>query len=184
MMTSGIALGLLYTQVFDGGQRAVPVPIDARVTIATFPVTGNDELEIRKALRANGPRDTRMQPRDGYTQWRLGWRWDARKRGVVDRKSLRVSVDAEIRIPRCVGAGCGARWRLFRYQLVRHELRHLQFVLDGARKLAALYSSNTDSTLLSADAHRLGDRAINDIRAADRGYDRKTDHGKSEGIRW
>ncbi len=183
MMTSGIAFAILASQwqpEIRTGRRA---ECSARVEIENYEVSGRNDEEIRALLRAAGPRDARGQARDGYTKWRLRWLWKTSASKFVDADTVRVRLDARITIPRC--AQCGARWNEFRLRLIRHELRHLEYALNGARQLADDLDTAASSAPLSGSAAQaLGDRAVNKIRAADRAYDQSTDHGRSEGIRW
>ena len=76
------------------------------------------------------------------------------------------------------------RWDDFALLLETHEAGHVDNYTDGARALQDAYAAVEPAATcdeLRATLSDMGAAAIDAIRAADIDYDRRTDHGRTQG---
>ena len=77
------------------------------------------------------------------------------------------------------------QWRNYFTSLIRHELRHVQHLVEGVDYFnEQILSKYDDHGLNPLGIHQIGDQVVDRIHLADKHYDNLTNHGELEGVRW
>ncbi len=158
------------------------------ITFSYYEVQGNTPAEIERSLQFFGPRDDRGQIRFAYTDWKIRWKWQRTADKKVDLNSLTLHCSAEIKLPRLVVApstslGLIRAWNDFVERTRQHELAHVKHVELGAPKIRARLreAATLEGALSPSRANVLVGRVIAELRGLDTSYDRRTNHGFTEG---
>lgn len=188
MLMSGTALALAVSlEAFSLSNNQTTSPVDSHLVVRSYRLRGQHARAIRRSLRQFGPRDQYGISRDAFTSWKIGWRWPHIVGGKVEPSAIRVSVTGEITLPR-LSAGAQIRnpdWHTYHKALIVHELNHYHHALAGAELLAEQYRALAQQGPIDASrAHFMAREILAQVRAQDREYDRLTNHGESEGVRW
>lgn len=176
----------LSTSAFGKGHKPPALKIESQ--IKSYSVRGESREEVAKALRQLGPRDAALKSRDAYTSWRLKWDWGNTSGGTIDPSLVNIQLSIEILIPRLESESVTLQqeWSKFILPLVRHELQHHQFAVDGAtqlsERLVAAHNQRGEVTIEQGD--QIAKSVLSEIRAQDLRYDTHTNHGETEAIRW
>lgn len=175
------------------------------VKVRYFPVAGSNTEEVRKSLFANGPVDNFGVRRAASTNWKIEWSWPVRTSSKAgqdreptpqgDFSKTVCKLNLEVNFPvldRRQNATSAARedhqldkqWEKFLVRLAKHERRHINIALNNYSRVcdAIKRSHRKNPNLTIPQAHAIGKRELNRIRALDRDYDLETGHGKSEGV--
>jgi predicted secreted Zn-dependent protease len=163
---------------------------DVAVRTEYYDVEGVTPEVIRASMLERGPRDAGGAPRFAFTEWSVAWRWGQDSHGRVKADSLQVQCDARMMVPRLrneqqIDSEVLRLWGDFQARLYRHELNHLIHVRRVApriRRRIAAAERVAGEPLSPYRANRIAARVVGEIRALDRAYDSRTNHGKSEGI--
>jgi predicted secreted Zn-dependent protease len=161
--------------------------VAVKLKVQPYQISAASERAIKRKLLVNGPKDQFGVSRDAFTRWNLSWRWNLKDDGIVDISTIRINADVVILIPFLKNPKLGIvrDWKLYRRALIKHELQHFYFAYKGANALAEEYENLLPQGRLSIqDAHNHAKKALALIRKLDREYDRFTDHGLIEGVRW
>jgi predicted secreted Zn-dependent protease len=80
--------------------------------------------------------------------------------------------------------GLSAEWSEFIARVKRHEQNHLDHVRRLAPRIRTqiISAERRHGRLSPYQAQKIASRVVGEIRALDRWYDRRTTHGKSEGV--
>lgn len=123
----------------------------------------------------------------GSTQWQVQWRfWWRQDASGCAIERVRTEVSVHMRLPRLSGANDQQRQRfeLYLTALEAHEMGHYNLaVLAGKaveQRLQALPAA-ADCAALETRANEAGHRLLEDFRAREADYDRRTNHGQSQG---
>lgn len=169
-------------------QRARP-PLTGmpNVAILYYEVSGRTAEQIRAAIdrhprRPRDPNDGR--PVDAAARWDFRWTWPEDARGECDLARVGISFGARVLMPRladeaAVPAPLLRRWRIFIARLAAHEDRH---VFSAWRAMPELLATLRASRC--ADANAAAERLLSRIRQREVDYDRRSDHGLREGVRF
>jgi predicted secreted Zn-dependent protease len=173
-----------------GGAVAEPKVTE---TINYYDVSGSTVQELRADLNRNGPAGKDGKRYDAFTHWYIRWRHNDQRGGnECAIASVSTSVDVTITFPRLSGTADvpGAVKQAFAdytQKLLLHEKGHAQNAIDTARRIddgiAALRPQHNCSELGRA-ANRLGYSLIEAANQWDIDYDRRTQHGASQGARF
>jgi predicted secreted Zn-dependent protease len=162
--------------------------IEVHTNLSTYIVRGNSTQQVSSALRALGPRDSKLVSRDAYTYWNLRWKWGRDQEYITDLNQVSINLMVNMRIPRLVTEDyqLAQKWHTFEDPLIRHEMRHLSFAVDGAELLSERLSKEftQQGKIALPRAKQIAELVLNEIRAKDQQYDLETNHGETEGIRW
>lgn len=171
---------------------SAPVPsrtaiVSTQLVIRSYRPKGQHSRAIEHSLRVRGPIDSRGNSRDAFTRWTIKWRWPEGSGKLIDPDRIKISLRSEIILPRLSRQieKKNPAWRIYHQALVRHELNHFHFALAGSELLARKYEEAARLGSISAgDAQHIAREVVKQVRKNDQDYDRITDHGRSEGIRW
>lgn len=158
---------------------------DTRVKLSWYEVNGATASEIRDSLRQHGPADEKGVRRYAHTRWKISWAWPA----TDQIAETQVSWSAEVTLPRwkipeTATIELREQWvRMFK-ALLRHEANHLQFARGNFRSVqqAIVEEARKNPKITALEANRIAHRKLDEIRALDREYDRKTKYGATEGV--
>jgi predicted secreted Zn-dependent protease len=124
----------------------------------------------------------------GNTKWDIRWNFRYGNNGGGDCRITEVDVDLTIVVglPQLSTHDRRARERFDRYMvnLNRHEQTHVRIARDGAYQIdRALLSMRAEPNCdqLERRANQTANRLVNDVKRAQRQYDKRTDHGRTEG---
>jgi predicted secreted Zn-dependent protease len=192
LSTVWLLLGLLSSVFLLSISRVAVIDSTARVEVhtnlSTYIVRGNSTQQVLSALRAMGPRDSKLVSRDAYTYWDLRWKWGSEREYITDLNQVSINLMVNMSIPRLVTEDyqLAQKWHTFEEPLIRHEMRHLSFAVDGAELLSQRLSKEftQQGKIALPRAKQIAEIVLNEIRAKDQQYDLETNHGETEGIRW
>lgn len=181
----------------DPGVPAIldPPPLPSGVVVderdRTYPVRGRTVEALGASMAQNGP-DWDGEHVWGVAQWRVRWGWRTTSHGGGCRLvGVRVYLVTEVTLPEWRDADTApaelqVRWEDFITALRAHEYGH--------RNRAFLAATEVHDALLDVrapDCLDIGERAeatarevIERYLALDEEYDRRTLHGRAEGVVW
>jgi predicted secreted Zn-dependent protease len=163
------------------------------VEIVYYDITGNSAKEMRRQLNANGPLSERGARVDGHTKWTVSWTFRyAPKAASCEFTAFRSTVEGTITLPRWVANGSISnalitRWQSYISALRIHENGHYAHGVKAAEEIDSLGQSFRVSGDCSTIAKKFSDQAatiIEKYRAADETYDRRTQLGRTQGVRF
>lgn len=166
--------------------RAEPVVNEKRTF---YKVTGKTEEEIDASMDRRGPPGRFHAVTHHDVSWKFWWHDSSRGCKIF---MVGTTVEIEFVLPRLqnkatLSPKLKRDWDRFYEALTRHENRHAENVVAGAReierKIVAMGSRNTCAQL-EVDANRIGKRVSAKSRSLNKAYDRKTNHGMREGAAW
>lgn len=169
---------------------AVAAAPQVETRLTHYPVDGAGSREIRAHMTASNPLRKQGLNYDAYILWSVNWRFTTESDGRSCRVG-RVSTEVDIHytFPKLIPnprrtAEVSARWRRFTKALAIHELGHKEFATSAAkeveRALPAL-PAQSDCEKLGELANAVGRRIVEHYTELDKEYDRKTDHGRTQG---
>jgi predicted secreted Zn-dependent protease len=168
-----------------------PIAFDSRLTIATYNVAGKTVNEISKSLESNAMPDPN-EPGSRYyalTKWHLASDWSVRPslRGC-DVTTGTVTVMLTMTLPLLTSSGVPTdthnRFDTFIEKTVQHESGHVEITLQGAREYQRAlgnYPAAPNCDALNAQLNDLFRQHFDSIQRANREYDAKTKHGRTQG---
>lgn len=168
-----------------------PIEFDSDFNVVTYNVIGKTVSEISKSLDANAMPDP-SEPGSRYyalTRWQLAGDWSVRPtlRGC-EVSSGRVSVKITMTLPLHTSSGASTdtlnRFNTFVEKTTLHESGHVEITLQGAREYQRAlgnYPAAPTCSALDAQLNDLFRRSFDAIHRANREYDAKTQHGRTQG---
>ena len=129
---------------------------------------------------------------DGLTEWSLTWDYQLKRRGKVWIVSGRsVLLEIKVLTPRWTDfqntpGALRTQWRIYRANLLRHEEGHVKIALRAARavdKYLGVYGASSSLDKLKSDIQKNTTTLLKQYRKIDQGYDRRTRHGITQGVR-
>jgi predicted secreted Zn-dependent protease len=177
-----------FVVLVSGILRAEP---EVETTFAFYNIFPNSTVELSKEMRKRSPIKRDGKAFDAYTEWHVEWnyRWN-KKDGMCVITKVNTSLDVTYRLPRIAKnhpAPPNVRQAFKNYSaaLFKHEKNHMKSGLNAAREVEkALLNLGSFETCdqLEASANTLGNDIVHKYNELDKEYDRKTDHGKTEGV--
>lgn len=74
-------------------------------------------------------------------------------------------------------------WERYHFSLLKHEAHHVQMAIDSASALQRELRRRAHQPGFGyIEANRFATRELTRLRNKDKEYDRRTDHGKKEGV--
>ena len=179
--------------VFAGACSVACAEVISNDTVERYPIRGASEAELRFEMSAKGPLGAGGRRFDGYTRWNIAWRYKYRLDGGLCRIDM-VTTDVKVTttLPewndeRATPERLRKRWREYLAALTEHENGHRAHGMDAAREIdrgiAALPAQASCGALGNA-ANDLGNQIIRKYNERDLDYDRKTEHGLTQGTRF
>jgi len=154
-----------------------------------YSVTGASRPEIRRSINQSRPwKDA--ESRTGLTQWRIEWRFEVKLTGDGCRcNSFTTTTTITNTLPRWTPpagatAELKAAWTRFITALGEHEDGHSRQALAAAadlHKRVQELGPAADCNGLRKRINDLAERVIDEHRQRDKDYDRRTQHGATQG---
>ena len=128
---------------------------------------------------------------DGLTEWSLTWDYQLKRRGKVWIVSGRsVLLDIKVLTPRWSNfqntpGALRTQWRIYRANLLRHEEGHVKIAVRAAEaidKYLGVCGASLSLDKLKSDIEKNTTALLLQYRKIDRGYDRRTRHGATQGV--
>ena len=158
--------------------------LDMNITLKHYTVRGRDAASLSQSLKANGPKGFH-----GLTSWNFAYEYTAQKQGNGCRmRTVRVKVDGEILMPQWADEATAPpdlrrRWHTYYAALKEHEDIHLQHGRELAplvkERLMGLGAMPCEQVKAIADGEFR--RLTGSLRARDKEYDERTNHGANQG---
>ncbi|HEX5738731.1 MAG TPA: DUF922 domain-containing protein [Hydrogenophaga sp.] len=157
--------------------------------VKTYNVPYRADISLRKTISGASPIHHGGKVFHGFTRWHVNWQlwWNNTPDGRCEIHKTQTRVNSVVTLPVLLGAPDDVRQTFERYvtALRHHEMGHYQFALDAAhsidRQILALPPQAT-CTLLEATANGIGRRILDDAVQEEIEYDRRTRHGRTEGV--
>lgn len=153
-----------------------------------FDIHGATARELRADLSRKGPMGETGIRGDGYTEYRIGWKFSMTANdGVCRANAVVVNLDVTMRLPRWPGAADAPHslretWQQFSKHLREHEDGHHRLAELAARDVRRALKKRHSAASCEALEARLNTAANKVLRAyRDRqaDFDRDTDFGRS-----
>jgi predicted secreted Zn-dependent protease len=183
-------------RVIEAGTQAWETGTKPRVVLRqnlrkeTYAVTGESAADLRDDLDRKRPPSPDGRRFDANVLWSLTWsfHFDPAPRACALNNAT-VDLQMLVRLPVLAADATPSqstrqRWDDFALLLETHEAGHVDTYVDGARALQEAFATVQPMATceeLRAVLGDLGASAIDAIRLADIQYDRRTDHGRSQG---
>jgi predicted secreted Zn-dependent protease len=176
-------------QTLDLGSRP-RVVLSQNLRKEPYAVTGESASELREDLYRKRPPSPDGRRFDANVLWSLTWsfHFDAAPRACALNNAT-VELQMLVRLPVLAADAAPSqttrdRWESFARLLETHEAGHVDTYVEGAHALQEAFAAVLPMASCEELRTVLGDigaSAIEAIRAADIEYDRRTDHGRSQG---
>lgn len=157
-----------------------------------YEVTGSSAQELLAAIARHAPGDQKGRRGVGMTSWEARWQYQLKKTpsGCV-RTSFDMNVTLVIMLPRWRNrydaTGLADRWNIYVAALEGHERGHLEIALRGAQEMHERLS-RIDSAGTCGQLEQLidstGEALLDDLDRVQFDYDRRTNHGATQGVRF
>jgi predicted secreted Zn-dependent protease len=172
--------------------RAAAEPVISEST-SYYDISGSTPAQLVAQMGELGPTDEKGDRRFwAYTKWFVNWRFTSRRSAtgcLIDTVS--VSLEINYTYPRwrneeAANEPVRNAWSQMMAALERHERQHGQHGLDAAheveRAIAGIPGRETCRSLVE-DTNALAYSIAEKHAARDREFDRRTEHGRAEGVR-
>jgi predicted secreted Zn-dependent protease len=171
---------------------APPVSAEPLVRMHTsyYYVNGPSASVLAAQIDRNGPPGADGKRYAGKTKWDVQWKFRHEQHGATcSMKEVAVAIGVAQTLPKWRNEAKGAaalktRWQQFVDALKRHEDGHKDHGLAAGKEIqAALLSAKPVSNCedLAAAANSVAEAIVTKYQKLDQDYDRKTDHGRSQG---
>jgi predicted secreted Zn-dependent protease len=163
-------------------------------TVEYYDVAGSDARAVRQDLNRVGPVSSVDGRRyDATARWHVSWRYRYKQSaGSCGIASVTTAVAATIKFPRlktdqATPDDLKQAFAAYSDKLMLHEKGHVQNAIDIAKRIeagiAALPPEPTCAAL-AAVANKLAHALIKEANQMDIEYDRRTQHGRTQGVRF
>jgi predicted secreted Zn-dependent protease len=150
-----------------------------------YAVTGANFREIRQSIAASRPWQDSF---DGDTRWTISWRFTAAPNASgCSCSSYSTTTKITTTMPRWtppadVVPEVKERWTRYYTNLLQHETGHARLALAAAAEVRQRLSEigvQPDCERLKNVIGERANRVVDDYRAREKEYDRRTDHGRT-----
>jgi predicted secreted Zn-dependent protease len=156
-----------------------------------YDVAGSTEHELRADIDRRRPKDSESVRRDAVAKWDIQWKYRyATASDGCAVASLTTTVEVVTIFPRWSNRQSGAvaqRWDKWIAALEVHETEHTQIALAAAQviheRLSAVEAART-CPLLEESINSKGLALLDQLRNDNAEYDRRTQHGATQGTRF
>jgi predicted secreted Zn-dependent protease len=167
-------------------ETAKPIPNVIRTDY--YEISGDTAEALLASMRAN-------QPFTNYaaTEWRVSWKYDCLlKPNECILRSFKVQVRVRFILPHWIDSqradlALQEEWKRYFGALQIHESGHAGFGIEAGKEMVRLVNSRewrvADRKELKARIDEECEKTLQDFRAQEVAYDKKTDHGRTQGAR-
>ncbi|HEY0550842.1 MAG TPA: DUF922 domain-containing protein [Verrucomicrobiae bacterium] len=150
-----------------------------------YAVSGANFREIRQSIAAMRPW---KDPFDGDTSWTISWNFTSAGSGA-GCSVISVSTTTKITTtmprwtpPTDVAPETKERWTRYYTNLLQHEVGHARIALAAAaevRQRLGTVGTQPDCNTLQGVINERAEKVVDDYRAREKEYDRRTNHGNN-----
>lgn len=160
--------------------------------IEYFDLRGTTARELRADLSRLGPVGETGIRGDGYTEYRIAWKFSMRMEdGVCRPKDVEVDLDVTMRLPRWnPPPGSSTRlvetWNRFSEDLREHEDGHHRLARAAAREVRRKLKARGKAAscrALESKVNATANEVLREYREKQRQFDLDTDYGRRQGSR-
>ena len=158
--------------------------------VENFTIRGATARELRDELTRLGPVGETGIRGDGYTEYRIAWKFSMRlKDGVCRADNVAVDLDVTMRLPSWdppagVAPQLITTWNRFSEVLREHEDGHHRLAIAAAREVRRKLRARAKTSSCEALKAKLNGRAnqvLREYRERRQEYDLETDYGRARG---
>lgn len=158
-----------------------------------YDVVGTSARELRRELNAKGPLDKHGKKVSGLTRWKISWKFHkAAKAGSCEFTEFKATLDGTITMPRWVVTQSVPKplmdsWQRFLTALLVHEQGHYSNGFRAAEEVRALgrgFRVPGDCSTIATEFNERATAIIDKYRIADDEYDRRTQSGRTQGVKF
>jgi predicted secreted Zn-dependent protease len=158
--------------------------------VENFSIRGATARELRDELKRLGPVGETGIRGDGYTEYRIAWKFSMRlKDGVCRADNVAVDLDVTMQLPSWdppagVAPELIATWDRFSDLLREHEDGHHRLAIAAAREVRRKLRARAKASSCEDLKAKLNDRAnqvLREYRERQQEYDLETDYGRAQG---
>lgn len=158
-----------------------------------YSVTGTDSKTMWQSIAANGPKGDDGRVFAGRTDWNLGYRYQTRVRdGQCRVTAVTTRLAVVMHMPRWEDEGRAtpelrARWRRYLAALREHEDGHRDHGVAATVEVQSRVGGlppRPDCAGFDAQVRAAANEVVARYAELDREYDRRTEHGLSQGARF
>jgi predicted secreted Zn-dependent protease len=187
MMRIALGLGLAALAAGAGAAPAAGDPFVGmpELEMEYYDVSGRTVAEIRASLNALRPTDPVRGIRvDGYTRWHLSWWIPRRPDGECRLDQAGITFRVAVGLPRLVDTdrippAVLQQWQGYIAALKAHEAIHARYAYEGRKAVLRAFQGSDCAAAFEA----AGD-ARDALESRNDEYDRLTQHGLTEGVRF
>ena len=170
--------------------------IESVTTTEDYVVRGRNVREVRKAMNEQGPRNGKLNRRfDARTDWEVNWKYQydgaLAEQGVFRLTKWEIDLKVNVIMPKWENAAEALpferrAWQVYLARLKLHEDGHVKI---AERTAVALNESlntigfYTSKAKLKAAIKERADKILRKYSGQHIDYDRRTQHGKTQGAR-
>lgn len=157
--------------------------------IQVYNLQSTTREELVTEINSRGPRDPTGRQRWARVNWTITWNWPKDSSGKADFKRTRGNYKIRLQFPQWTPQESTSPElqrvvRKMLYTMALHEKEHILNVLNNyklpAQRIIAEVERNP--SLNEAQANKIANDALEEIRKFDRKYDSATEYGKLQGI--
>lgn len=159
-----------------------------------YEINGRNQSELRRGLNSKGPVNPDSGKRfDARTDWKLEWKYKYEtKQGRYRLSSHSIQVTATIHFPKWINMEAGnpltrRQWLVYIHNLKRHEQGHVELAQRAGQvlsdRLSQLGAFGTRIEIEEA-IKKKAQEVTRIHKALHQDYDRRTNHGKSQGAQF
>jgi predicted secreted Zn-dependent protease len=183
-----LLLGLPVSMLLSAPAAGEPL---VRMHTSYYYIDGPSATVLAAQLDNNGPVGADGSHHAGRTRWDIQWKLRSQQQGTLcSMKEAAVAVGIAQTLPRWRGEdkgapGLKALWTRFFDALQRHEDVHKQHGMKAGKEIEAAMlavkpAGNCED--LESAANVRAQEIVAKYKAMDEAYDRKTDHGRRDGV--
>lgn len=158
-----------------------------------YSISGNTPEQLRQQMSSRGPIGSNSRRFDATTFWQIDWNYET---NTVFGKCVITDFNIEVNIAYHMpywstgsqrSTKLYQKWRTYYDALFAHEKNHAQHGIDAAYEIES-YASRLGPRSNCGKLHDLlktrADKIIKEAKAKDEWYDKITNHGASENVRF
>ena len=171
--------------------------IEAVTTTEEYAVRGRNVREVRKSMDTKGPLNGKLNRRfDARTDWEMNWKYQydsaLAKQGVFRLTKWQIDLKVTITMPKWENAAEAPpferrSWQVYLARLKLHEDGHVKIAERTAVALNESFNTigfYTSKGKLEAAIKERADKILRKYSDQHVDYDRRTQHGKTQGARF
>lgn len=173
---------------------AVPVDLQVHDRLRTYAIHGRSAADLAQQMRRLGPADGASGPRfAAWTSWHVAWNYRyARAADGCRIATATVELERTMTLPEWADAAAAPpalqiRWRDYLEHLRGHEDGHREHGLQAAQAISRVIEHvgrAPQCRTLGAQIDAFADAVVARQAWADRDYDARTRHGRTQGAQW